>query len=172
MTAPHLNDRAAAERSLHNQHMVHADFNQAPFTIAWEVTRACAYACVHCRADAMHVPDPNEPKTAEAMRLIDRIAEFGNNPILIFTGGDPMMRKDLHELIAYATQKGLRCSLTPTATALPTTARLEKVRDAGIRRIALSLDAPRAEIHDSFRQVQGSWQRTMDILHRAQAIGV
>lgn len=168
----HLTDRAAAERSLHNQHMVQADFSPAPFTIAWEVTRACAYACVHCRADALHTPDPNELKTDEALQLIDRIADFGNNPILIFTGGDPMMRRDLHELIAYATQKGLRCSLTPTATALPTTERLEKVRDAGIRRIALSLDAPRAEIHDNFRQVPGSWQRTMEILQRAQSIGV
>ena len=169
--SPNLNARAAADRSLHNNHMASADFSMAPFTIAWEVTRACAYACVHCRADAMHTPDPNELNTEEAMHLIDRLAEFGS-PILVFTGGDPMMRKDLHELIAYATQKGLRCSLTPTATALPTTARLEKVRDAGIRRIALSLDAPRAEIHDNFRQVQGSWQRTIDILHRAQAIGV
>lgn len=169
---PNLSDRAAAERSLHNQHMVHANFDLAPFTIAWEVTRACAYACVHCRADAMHHPDPNELTTDESLRLIDRIAEFGNNPILIFTGGDPMMRKDLHELIAYATEKGLRCSLTPTATALPTKERLEKVRDAGIRRIALSLDAPRPEIHDAFRQVPGSWQRTMDILHRAQKVGV
>lgn len=167
----HLTERAASERSFHNERMVHADFNLAPFTIAWEVTRACAYACVHCRADAMHTPDPNELKTDEALRLIDRLTEFGS-PILIFTGGDPMMRKDLHELIAYATQKGLRCSLTPTATALPTTARLEKVREAGIRRIALSLDAPRSEIHDDFRQVKGSWQRTMDILHRAQSIGV
>lgn len=171
MSTENLTPRAAAERSLHNERMVHADFDKAPFTIAWEVTRACAYACVHCRADAMHTPDPNELKTDEALRLIDRLAEFGS-PILIFTGGDPMMRKDLHELIAYATQKGLRCSLTPTATALPTTARLEKVRDAGIRRIALSLDAPNAEIHDNFRQVQGSWQRTMDILHRAQSIGI
>lgn len=172
MTLTPLSERAASERNLHNERMIHADFNLAPFTIAWEVTRACAYACVHCRADAMHVPDPNELKTDEALRLIDRIATFGNNPILIFTGGDPMMRKDLHELIAYATQKGLRCSLTPTATALPTTERLEKVRDAGIRRIALSLDAPSPEIHDAFRQVAGSWQRTMDILHRAQAIGL
>ena len=172
MISETLTPRAAAERSLHNQHMIHADFNLAPFTIAWEVTRACAYACVHCRADAMHTPDPNELKTDEAFHLIDRIADFGNNPILIFTGGDPMMRRDLHELIAYATEKGLRCSLTPTATALPTTERLEKVRDAGIRRIALSLDAPRAEIHDNFRQVSGSWQRTMDILQRAQSIGV
>ncbi len=172
MTIQNLSERAASERQYHNQHMVHADFNLAPFTIAWEVTRACAYACVHCRADAMHVPDPNELKTDEALRLIDRIAAFGNHPILIFTGGDPLMRKDLHELIAHATQKGQRCSLTPTATALPTTERLEKVRDAGIRRIALSLDAPRPEIHDAFRQVSGSWQRTMDILHRAQSIGV
>jgi len=171
MTLPNLSDRAAAERSLHNERMVHADFNLAPFTIAWEVTRACAYACVHCRADALHTPDPHELNTKESLRLIDRLAEFGS-PILIFTGGDPMMRRDLHELIAYATQKGLRCSLTPTATALPTTARLEKVRDAGIRRIALSLDAPSADIHDNFRQVAGSWQRTMDILRRAQAIGI
>ena len=171
MTTSNLTERAASERALHNAHMVQADFNMAPFTIAWEVTRACAYACVHCRADAMHTADPNELNTEESLRLIDRLAEFGS-PILVFTGGDPMMRRDLHELIAYATQKGLRCSLTPTATALPTTARLEKVRDAGIRRIALSLDAPRPEIHDSFRQVPGSWQRTMDILHRAQSIGL
>ncbi len=171
MSLENLTPRAASERTMHNERMVHADFNMAPFTIAWEVTRACAYACVHCRADAMHVADPNELNTEEALRLIDRLTDFGS-PILIFTGGDPMMRKDLHELIAYATQKGLRCSLTPTATALPTTARLEKVRDAGVRRIALSLDAPSAEIHDNFRQVAGSWQRTMDILHRAQEIGI
>lgn len=171
MTTSNLTERAASERSFHNERMVHADFDKAPFTIAWEVTRACAYACVHCRADALHTPDPHELNTEESLRLINRLAEFGS-PILIFTGGDPMMRRDLHELIAYATQKGLRCSLTPTATALPTTARLEKVRDAGIRRIALSLDAPSAEIHDRFRQVRGSWQRTMDILHRAQAIGL
>ena len=172
MGVQNLSERAASERSLHNQHMLHADFDMAPFTIAWEVTRACAYACVHCRADAQHKRDPRELSTPEARTLIDRMAAFGTNPILIFTGGDPMMRPDLFELIAYATEKGLRCSLTPTATALPTRQRLEKVRDAGIRRIALSLDAPRPEVHDNFRQVPGSWQRTMDILHRAQDVGL
>ncbi len=170
--APNLSKRAAAERSLHNEHMVQADFDQAPFTIAWEVTRACAFACVHCRADAQHHRDPRELSTDESKTLIDQLAAFGNDPILIFTGGDPMMRPDLFELITCATQKGLRCSLTPTATALPTKARLDKVRNAGIRRIALSLDAPRPEIHDAFRQVPGSWQRTMDILHRAQDVGL
>ncbi len=170
--APGLTDRAASERSYQNRRMVHADFDMAPFTIAWEVTRACAYACVHCRADAQHFRDPRELSTAEAKTLIERLAAFGNNPILIFTGGDPMMRPDLFELIAYANERGLRCSLTPTATALPTRERLEKARDAGIRRVALSLDAPRPDIHDEFRKVKGSWQRTMDTLHRAHDVGL
>jgi radical SAM protein len=172
MTSPNLSERAASERNANNERMVHADFNMAPFTIAWEVTRACAYACVHCRADAQHKRDPRELSTAEAKTLIERLAAFGNHPILVFTGGDPMMRSDLFELIAYANECGLRCSLTPTATALPTKERLEQVRDAGIRRIALSLDAPRPEVHDNFRKVPGSWQRTMDILHRAQEVGL
>jgi radical SAM protein with 4Fe4S-binding SPASM domain len=66
----------------------------------------------------------------------------------------------------------LRCSLTPTATALPTVERLQKAKESGIRRIALSLDAPSAEVHDDFRQVPGSWERTMKILRNAQSIGL
>ena len=166
-----LTPRAAAERHMHDAHMREADFDLAPFTIAWEVTRACAFACVHCRADAQHTRDPRELKTDEAKRLIDRIKDFGN-PILIFTGGDPMMRPDLFDLIQYAAEKGLRCSLTPTATALPTVERLQKAKEAGIRRIALSLDAPSSEVHDNFRQVPGSWERTMKILRNAQSIGL
>lgn len=171
MTSSMLSERAAAERNYHDNRMAFADFDQAPFTIAWEVTRACAYACVHCRADAQHKRDPNELGTEEALGLIDRLSEFGS-PILVFTGGDPMMRRDLFELIAYANAKGLRCSLTPTATALPTEARLQKAREAGVRRLALSLDAPSPEVHDAFRQVAGSWERTMRILKNAQAAGL
>ncbi len=165
----HLSERAAGERQLHDQHMLHADFDQAPFIIAWEVTRACAFACVHCRADAQHRRDPNELSTEEGFALIDRFKAFGD-PILVFTGGDPMMRRDLFDLIAYATQVGLRCSLTPTATALPTNERLRAAKQAGVRRLALSLDAPSAEVHDAFRQVAGSWDRTMTILRNAQAV--
>ncbi|HUX37626.1 MAG TPA: radical SAM protein, partial [Rectinemataceae bacterium] len=161
----------AAHRRLHDGRMLEADFDLAPFTIAWEITRACAYACVHCRADAQHVRDPGELSTAEAKGLIDRIAEFGS-PILIFTGGDPMMRPDLFELIEYATKAGLRCSLTPTATKLATRERLQKAMDAGIKRIALSLDAPTAAVHDDFRKVAGSWERTMEILRTALSIGL
>jgi radical SAM protein len=151
--------------------MVSADFNLAPFTIAWEVTRACAFACKHCRADAQHQRDPNELSTEEGYQLIDRLSEFGS-PILIFTGGDPMMRRDLFDLIKHAAQKGLRCSLTPTATALPSMDRLKQAHEAGIRRIALSLDAPNPDSHDEFRQVPGSWERTMKILHNAKEVGL
>ena len=166
-----LTSRSANEREYHDRRMNMADFSLSPFTIAWEITRACAYACVHCRANAQHHRDPRELDTQESFRLIDRLADFGN-PILIFTGGDPMMRPDLFELIEYAAQKGLRCSLTPTATALPTRERLEKAAGAGIRRIALSLDAPTKAVHDGFRQVEGSWDRTMKILRNAQDAGI
>jgi AdoMet-dependent heme synthase len=166
-----LSLHATQERAYHDQRMEHADFTKAPFTIAWEVTRACAFACKHCRADAQHQRDPRELTTAEGYQLIDRLAEFGS-PILVFTGGDPMMRRDLFDLIGYATQKGLRCSLTPTATALPTPDRLKRAKEVGIRRIALSLDAPSPETHDEFRQVEGSWKRTMQILHNAKEVGL
>ncbi|MEX1247432.1 MAG: TIGR04053 family radical SAM/SPASM domain-containing protein [Anaerolineales bacterium] len=166
-----LSKIATAEREYHDQRMIVADFDQAPFTVAWEVTRACAYACVHCRANAIPQKNPAELTTEEGFALIDRLAEFGS-PILVFTGGDPMMRRDLFELIKYATEKGLRCSLTPTATALPTLERLQQAKESGIRRIALSLDAPRSQVHDNFRKVKGSWQRTMDIFHRANEVGI
>jgi AdoMet-dependent heme synthase len=168
---PSLGPHAAKERGLHDRHMLEADFSLAPFTIAWEVTRACAFACVHCRADAQHQKHPDELNHQEGMALIDRLAAFGN-PILVFTGGDPMMRRDLFDLIAYASDKGLRCSLTPTATALPTIERLQQGKGAGIRRLALSLDAPTSETHDAFRQVQGSWYRTMQILNNAREVGI
>jgi radical SAM protein len=169
---PHyLSETSASERDLHDRHMLMADFAQAPFTIAWEVTRACAFACVHCRANAQHQPDPHQLTTKESFQLIDRLKDFGGS-ILVFTGGDPMMRRDLFDLIAYATQKGLRCSLTPTATALPTPERLLQAKAAGIRRIALSLDAPTKDVHDAFRQVSGSWERTINILRNAQAVGL
>ncbi len=171
MTDTRLSIHAAEERAYHDQRMTHADFDLAPFTVAWEVTRACAFACKHCRADAQHQRDPRELTTEEGRRLIDRLAVFGS-PILIFTGGDPMMRRDLFDLISYAAEKGLRCSLTPTATALPTVERLAQAKEAGIRRIALSLDAPTAETHDEFRQVPGSWDRTMRILHNASRVGL
>lgn len=166
-----VRDTAIRERRERNAWLGGVDFDRAPFTIAWEITRACAFSCVHCRADAQHRRAPGELTTEEGFALIDRFTEFGS-PILVFTGGDPMMRKDLFDLIEYADRAGLRCSLTPTATALPTVARLRRAQAAGVRRIALSLDAPTPEVHDDFRKVPGSWERTMTILRNAREIGL
>lgn len=159
------------ERASRDGWMAQVDFDLAPFTIAWEVTRACVFSCVHCRADAQRRRHPDELTTEEGFALIDRLREFGA-PILVFTGGDPMMRRDLFDLIAYADEVGLRPSLTPTATTSPTKQRLRLAALAGVRRVALSLDGPSPEVHDAFRRVEGSWERTMTILRNAQEVGL
>lgn len=166
-----LQDRAQSERKLHDSHLSQVDFDLAPFTVVWEVTRACALACIHCRAEAQPRKHPLELTTTEGFALIDQIKEFGD-PIFVITGGDPMLRKDLYELIGYATSKGLRVSLTPSATKLVTWQRLQLAKEAGVRRLAISLDGPIPEVHDAFRGFTGSFQRTLEILGDAQKIGL
>jgi radical SAM protein len=141
------------------------DFDRAPFLVVWEVTRACALACVHCRADAVPRRDPGELTTIEGFRLIDEIRAFGDRPpLLVLTGGDPMRRSDLAELVGYASRAGLSVALTPSGTAAATRRRLEELRDAGLRRVAVSLDGPDAATHDAFRGVRGSYDWTMRII--------
>ena len=139
------------------------DFDLTPFTVAWEITRACALACVHCRAEAQPRRDPRELSTEEGFRLIDELVEVGG-PILVVTGGDPLMRPDLIDFIRYAAGRGLRVALSPTATALATRERLQEARDAGVARVQISLDGSRPDIQDAFRGRDGSFQRTVEIL--------
>ena len=164
-----LGDAARSAREERDARLGAHDFDAAPFTIAWEVTRACAYSCAHCRADAQPKRDPRELDTAEGKRLIDMLADFGTRPILVLTGGDPLMRRDLFELARYADERGLRVSLTPTATALPTRERMREAREAGIRRVAFSLDAADPTVHDRFRGFDGSFQRTFKGMENALA---
>ena len=74
------------------------DFDQMPFTLAWEITRACGLACLHCRAEAIPFRDPDELTTQEAFDLIDQVVDLGG-PILVVTGGDPLMRPDVYDLL-------------------------------------------------------------------------
>src|SRR5450759_37333 len=141
------------------------DFNRAPFLVIWEATRACALACVHCRADAIHRRDPRELTTEEACRLIDQVRAFGAKPpLFVLTGGDPMRRPDLADLVRYAAAQGLTVALTPSGTAAATPARLAALKDAGLSRVAVSLDGPDPETHDAFRRVRGSYAWTMRII--------
>jgi len=141
------------------------DFNQRPFTVIWETTRACDLVCLHCRADAIPDRNPYELTTQEAFRLVDMICEFGQPyPIFVITGGDPMKRPDIFDIVAYATQKGVRVAMTPSATPLVTREAIKKLAEAGLVRLAISLDGSTPEIHDSFRGVQGSFAHTLPIL--------
>ena len=150
-----------------------AMFDDAPLLVIWEVTRACALACAHCRADAIARRDPRELTTAEGCALLDQVAAFGAPaPLVVLTGGDPMWRRDLPELVAYGTRLGLKVALTPSGTAAATRQRLRELRDAGLRRVAVSLDAASAETHDGFRGVRGSFTWTRRIIGDAVALGL
>lgn len=127
--------------------------------IAWEVTRSCNLACRHCRAEAHLEPYPGELSTEEAKALIDTFPQVGN-PIIIFTGGDPMMRPDVYELLAYARAQGLTCAFSPNGTLItPETA--AKIHDAGVSRCSISIDGPDAASHDAFRGVPGAFDASL-----------
>jgi radical SAM protein len=152
---------------------VTSPFEQAPFIVIWETTRACALACVHCRAEALPHRDPGELTTEEGHRLIDRVAAFGTpSPILVLTGGDPFRRPDLEHLVAYGTRRGVSVSVTPSGTGAVTEERLRALRDAGLARLAVSLDGATPATHDAFRGVRGSHRFTMRILERAKKLGI
>ncbi|MGV2938769.1 TIGR04053 family radical SAM/SPASM domain-containing protein [Mesobacillus sp. LC4] len=136
------------------------DFDQNPYIVIWEVTRACQLKCLHCRADAQNKPDPMELTPEEGKKLIDQIYEMGN-PMLVFTGGDCMMREDLFDLADYAIRKGMRVSMTPSATDNVTKEKMERAKEVGLSRWAFSLDGPTPEIHDHFRGTPGSFDLTI-----------
>src|SRR3954454_7115762 len=131
------------------------DFNERPFIAIWEVTQACDLACVHCRASAQPLRHPEELTNAEGKQIIDQIASW-KVPVFVLTGGDPIKRPDLFELISYATQVGVRVSLTPSATPLLTREIIHRLKRCGLARLAVSLDGSNQEIHDAFRGLSGS----------------
>jgi radical SAM protein len=137
------------------------DYNENPFIVIWEVTRACQLKCVHCRADAQVAPDPRELTHEEGIKLIDEIYEM-NNPMLVFTGGDCMMREDLFELADYAVKKGMRVSMVPSATDNVTKEKMIRAKEVGLSRWGFSLDGPTPEIHDQFRGTPGSFHLTIE----------
>ncbi len=166
-----LSPEARQEREAHDQWLARIDLARSPFTIAWELTRACPYRCRHCRAEAQPRRHPLELNTQEAFRLVDAIKEFGD-PILVVTGGDPMMRPDLFDILAYASWRGLRVALTPTTTAKVTGRALARARQVGVRRIAISIDGPGPEVHDPFRGMAGSFHTAWRIALEAREQGL
>ena len=162
---------AAVEISGMVPETVPLDFSERPYIVIWEVTQACDLACVHCRACAQPKRNSFELSTEEGKRLIDEIAEM-QAPVFVLTGGDPIKRPDLFELIQYATQSGVRVSLTPSATPLLTREVIQRLKQCGLARLAVSLDGSCREVHDAFRGMSGSFDRTMEAIEWANTIGL
>lgn len=146
-------------------------FDEAPFLVIWELTQACDLACVHCRACALAERNPFELTTTEGFTLLESVRSFGD-PLMVFTGGDPLKRPDIFALLEKSAGLGLRTTITPSATPLLTRDAIERFRQCGVARMAISLDGPDAASHDGFRRVEGSFARTMFALEYAREIGL
>ena len=147
------------------------DIDERPFIVIWETTQACDLACVHCRACAQPLRNSLELSTEEAKRLTDEVAEL-RAPVFVLTGGDPLKRPDIFELVEYASAHGVRISLTPSATPLLTRETIGRLKLCGLARLAVSLDGPTAEVHDAFRRVTGSYDWTLNAVRWAREINL
>ena len=147
------------------------DFNKTPFIVIWETTQACDLACLHCRACAQPLRSPMELSTEEGKDLIDQVAELAA-PLFVLTGGDPLKRPDIYDLVEYGTRRGVRMSMTPSATPLLTREAIARLQQCGLARLAVSLDGSTAEIHDAFRGVPGSYALTLDAVRWAGELGL
>ena len=147
------------------------NYDETPFLAIWEVTQSCDLACKHCRAAAQPIAHPDQLSTAEGKALIDQIAAM-QVPIFVFTGGDPLKRPDLYELIRYSAEKGVKVAVTPSATPLLTREAIFKMKEAGVVRLGISLDGSSPEIHDTFRGLPGAWARTIQAIEWANEAGI
>ncbi|MFZ2799130.1 MAG: radical SAM protein [Syntrophorhabdus sp.] len=138
--------------------------------VAWELTRNCNLNCVHCRAAASKGPHKGELTFAECKRILDQIAGFAS-PTIILTGGEPLMRDDIFEIIEYGNKQGLRLVIAINGTLL-TEEKALKLRDGGIKRVSLSLDGKDAKAHDAFRGVDGSYNSVMKAADILNATGL
>ena len=151
----------------------HHDIDQRPFLVLFETTRACDLACIHCRAEAQPVCDPDELSTAEVTAVLDDLASAGPpRPIVVLTGGDPFKRADLLELVADGSSLGLAMAVSPSGTPLVTEVNLAGVRAAGAGVVSFSLDGAGPATHDAFRGVPGSFALTVDACRAARRVGL
>src|SRR4030042_6335020 len=133
--------------------------------VAWELTRGCNLACVHCRASADRGPFPGELSTNECLRVMDEIASI-SKPVIILTGGEPLLRPDIFDLPKYGTDKGFRMVMATNGT-LITEETIREMKTSGIQRISISLDGPNAETHAAFPKGRGAFEGSLRGLEMA-----
>jgi heme b synthase len=138
--------------------------------IAWELTGACNLKCLHCRASAVDHPLPNEFSTKKAFDLVNQIASF-SKPTIILTGGEPLLRKDIFDIASYIKEKGLSPVMGTNGTMI-TREVAQKMRDSGIKRVAVSLESSTPPLHDAFRNVPGAFDATLEGIKNLREVGV
>ncbi len=128
--------------------------------IAWEITRRCNLGCVHCRSSSqLEAKEHPDFSFEEAKRALDDISSYAQ-PVVVLSGGEPLLREDVFDIAAYGTEKGLRMCLATNGT-LVTDEICQKIKQAGIRMVSLSLDGASAEVHDDFRNQLGAFDGTL-----------
>ena len=162
---------SGAPAHAHAHRAAHHNYSRNPMLVYWEMTQACPLACRHCRAEAVSTAHPDELTHAESLDLLRQIAAFDIKPHLILTGGDPLQRADIYDLIDEARRLGLTVSVTPAATAELTTEVFSKLKEHGIDSVGLSLDGSSAARHEAIRGVAGCFDWTIDAIHKAAQAG-
>ena len=145
------------EQPLKKKHMT--KYENGPRIIFWELTEGCNLKCIHCRATAQPQRSPDELSTEQAFKVIDELADL-SNPLLILTGGEPLYRPDFFDIAEYACQKGLTVAMASNGT-LITEPIAKKIKQVGIKRVAISFDGPFSSIHDQFRGLEGSFEQAL-----------
>lgn len=138
--------------------------------VAWEITRSCNLFCAHCRASATHDTYKDELSTQECFQLIDEIIDVGK-PVIILTGGEPLMRNDILDICKYTVGHGLRVVMGSNGTLL-TEEMVRKLKEVMVSRIGISIDFPIPELQDRFRGKSGAFKAAMDGIAAAQHAGI
>ncbi|MCE4603064.1 MAG: TIGR04053 family radical SAM/SPASM domain-containing protein [Desulfurococcales archaeon] len=137
-------------------------YDLKPLLVFWESTKACLLECIHCRAEAIKEPLPGELTTDQAIRLIEDVAGFGRpSPIMVFTGGDLLMRSDIWRLLEHARKLGVRTAVAPSVTPLLATEAMDRFVELGVGGVSISIDSPYPEVHDKIRGIEGTWDRSI-----------
>lgn len=144
--------------------------NNALRLVAWEVTRSCNLNCVHCRAASEKGPYPGELGREKSIEILDQIALIGK-PIVILSGGEPLLREDIFDLAEHGTRLGLRMVMATNGTLL-TSGIAEKIRSSGIQRLSISLDGANPQDHDRFRKVEGAFRAALEGIDILRSAGI
>jgi 12,18-didecarboxysiroheme deacetylase len=137
--------------------------------VVWNMTRRCNLKCVHCYAQALDEQGRDEISTEQGKAIIDDLAEFGS-PVMLFSGGEPLVRKDLVELAHHAVNRGMRAVISTNGT-LISKEKARELKEVGLSYVGISLDGG-PEVHDKFRGVSGSFDRAMQGIENCQAEGL